>query len=178
LIDAIKDFLNTVKLNSFNIQVGGVSLANTTTDLGRLILTLENANIPLMRGGWLFGPRAKHYLMTVQNSTGFFVYRDEMLRGTLWGYPFAVTTTIPTNLTDNTGTDESEVYFGDFDEAIIGESANLIVDASQEAAYFDGSEVVSAYSKDQTVVRAIEEHDFALRRDTAFAVLVGVRWGV
>lgn len=164
--------------NLLMVTAGGVSLANTTTDLGRLILALENANIPLMRGGWILGPRAKHYLMTVQNTSGFFVYRDEMLRGTLWGFPFASTTTIPTNLTDNGGTDESEVYFGDFDEAIIGEAANLIVDASQEAAYYDGTEVVSAFSKDQTVVRAIAEHDFALRRDTSFAVLRGVRWGV
>jgi HK97 family phage major capsid protein len=157
---------------------GGVSLANVTTDLGRLILLLQNANIPLTRGGWILAPRSLHYLSTVQNTSGFFVFRDEILRGTLWGFPYATTTTIPLTLTDNGGTDESEVYFGDFDEAIIGESANLIVDASQEAAYYDGSSVVAAYSQDQTVVRAIMEHDFALRRDTSFGVLVGVRWGV
>jgi HK97 family phage major capsid protein len=164
--------------NKLTVTAGGVSLANATTDLGRLILLLQNANIPLTRGGWLLAPRSLHYLSTVQNTSGFFVFRDEILRGTLWGFPYATTTTIPLTLTDNGGTDESEVYFGDFDEAIIGESANLIVDASQEAAYYDGSSVVAAYSQDQTVVRAIMEHDFALRRDTSFGVLVGVRWGV
>ncbi len=163
--------------NLIMVTAGGVSLANATTDLGRLILLLQNANIPLSRPGWILAPRSVHYLMTVQNTSGFFVYRDEMLRGTLWGFPFATTTTIPLTLTDNGGTDESEVYFGDFDEAIIGESANLIIDASQEAAYYDGSSVVAAYSQDQTVVRAIMEHDFALRRDTSFGVLQGVRWG-
>lgn len=156
-----------------------VALATVTTDLGRCILLLQEQNIPLSRGGWIFAPRTLHYLMTVQNTNGFFVYRDELLRGTLWGYPFAVTTTIPiTQMNVGATADESEVYFGDFDEAILGESANLIVDASQEAAYYDGSSVVAAYSQDQTVVRAIMEHDFALRRDTAFGVLQGVRWGV
>ncbi|MEY4762845.1 MAG: hypothetical protein RLZZ200_2701 [Pseudomonadota bacterium] len=164
--------------NLIMVTSGGVSLANATTDLGRLILLLENGNIPMTRPAWVMAPRSRHYLMTVQNSSGFFVFRDEMLRGSLWGFPYAVTTTVPQNLTDNGGTDESEVYFGDLDEAVIGESANLIVDASQEAAYYDGSNVVAAFSQDQTVVRAIEEHDFALRRDTSFGVLRGVRWGV
>jgi len=156
-----------------------VSLSAVTTDLGRCILLLQEANIPLSRGGWLMAPRTLHYLMTVQNSSGFFVYRDELLRGTLWGFPYATTTTIPiTQMNVGATADESEVYFGDFDEAILGESANLLVDASQEAAYYDGSSVVAAYSQDQTVVRAIMEHDFALRRDTSFGVLQGVRWGV
>jgi len=164
--------------NLISVTAGGVSLANATTDLGRLILLLQTANIPLSRPGWLMHPRSLHYLNTVQNTNGAFVFRDEILRGTLWGYPYAITTTIPANLADLGGSDESEVYFGDFDEAILGESANLIVDASQEAAYYDGSTVVPAFSRDQTVVRAIMEHDFALRRDTSFGVLRGVRWGV
>ena len=167
--------LGTNLINATN----AVALASVTTDLGRCILLLQEANIPLSRPGWLMAPRTLHYLMTVQNSSGFFVYRDELLRGTLWGYPYATTTTIPiTQMNVGATADESEVYFGDFDEAILGESMNLLVDASQEAAYYDGSSVVAAYSQDQTVVRAIMEHDFALRRDTSFGVLQGVRWGV
>ena len=164
--------------NLLDVTTGGVSLANATTDLGRCILALKTNNIPLTKPVWLLAPRSAHYLKTVQTTVGAFVFRDEMLRGTLWGYPFFETTSIPVNLTDLGGTDESEVTLVDMDEMILGESQTLIVDASSEAAYYDGANVVSAYSKDQTVVRAIEEHDFAARRDTAIAVMRGVRWGV
>ena len=155
-----------------------VSVANVYSDLGKLIQRLLDANIPMISPGWLMAPRVEIFLRTLINSNGFPVFRDEMARGTLLGYPFASTTSIPINL-DVSGTDaddESEIYFADFAQAIIGESLNLVVDASQEAAYHDGSAVVAAYSQDQTVVRAIAEHDFALRYDKAVAVLTQVDW--
>ena len=157
---------------------GTVSVANTFSDLGKLIQKLLDANIPMISPAWLMAPRIEVFLRTLINSNGFAVFRDEMANGTLLGYPFASTTSIPTNL-DVSGTDaddESEIYFSDFAQAIIGESMNLVVDASAEAAYTDGSTVVSAFDRDQTVVRSISEHDFALRYDKATAVLTQVDW--
>lgn len=157
---------------------GTASVANTFTDLGKLIRKLLEANIPMLNPGWVMPPRIEVYLRTLINSNGFAVFRDEMARGTLLGYPFASTTSIPINLNTSGGgtNDESEVYFADFAQAIIGESLNLIVDASQEAAYTEGGAVVSAFDRDQTVIRAIAEHDFALRYDKAVAVLTEVKW--
>jgi hypothetical protein len=97
-----------------------------------------------------------------------------MLRGTLWGFPFAVSTAVPTTLGGET---ESEVYFADFADVVVGESQNLIVDSSQEASYWDGAVTQSAYSRDETIVRAIIEEDLAMRRDVAGAVLTGCTWG-
>jgi hypothetical protein len=37
--------------------------------------------------------------------------------------------------------------------------------------------VQATFSLDQTVVRVIEEHDFALRYDKAFALIQNVTWG-
>ena len=164
-----------------------VSLANVTTDLGRLLQAIMDANITLVvqqgatggidvRPGWIFSPRSYRYLSTVQTTTGAYAFRDEMLRGTLWGFPFRVTTQVPSNL--GSGTNESEVYFGAFAHAVIGESMGLIVDASQDAAYHDGNNVIAAFSQDQTVIRVIAEHDFALRHDAGFAMLQEVTWGV
>ena len=157
---------------------GTVSVANVFSDLGKLIQKLLDANIPMISPGWLMAPRVEVFLRTLINSNGFSVFRDEMARGTLLGYPFASTTSIPNNLdTSGAGSnDESEIYFNDFAQGIIGESMNLIVDASSEAAYTDGSSVVSAYDRDQTVVRSIAEHDFAMRYDKAVAVLTQVDW--
>lgn len=150
-------------------------LADITTNLGRLVLALEDANIPMTRPGWIFAPRTRHRLMTVMNTNSAFVFRPEMLAGTLWGFPYAVSTVVPTNL--GSGGNESEVYLADFADVVIGESQSLIVDSSTEASYWDGSTQQSAYSRDETVVRCILEEDLALRRDTAAAVLTGVTWG-
>jgi hypothetical protein len=38
--------------------------------------------------------------------------------------------------------------------------------------------VQAAFSQDQTVIRVLAEHDFALRYDKAFALLGNVTWGL
>lgn len=157
---------------------GTVSLANVTSDLGEALQKIMDANITLIiqqgatggvdvRPGWIFSPRVWKYLSTVQTSLGTYAFRDEMQRGTLWGFPYRVTTQC----------ENDTVYFGAFAHAVIGEAMGLMVDASQDAAYHDGSNVVAAFSQDQTVIRVIAEHDFALRHDTAFSLITGVTWG-
>ncbi|MBX6354550.1 MAG: phage major capsid protein [Micromonosporaceae bacterium] len=152
-----------------------VNLDTVTTDLSRLVLALQEANVRFIRPGWLMAPRTAHYLMTVRDGNGNYAFRDEMLAGRLWGYPYAVTTQIPTNLGE--GTNESEVYFADFADVVIGDSMNITLDVSREAAYHDGTNVVAAFSLDQTVIRAIAEHDLAVRHAESVAVLTGVTWG-
>src|SRR4029077_17095780 len=95
--------------------------------------------------------------------------------GTFWGWPYGVTTAIPVNLNASgvvsSGSTNSEIYLVDFADVALGEGLNLTIDASQEAAYFDGSTVISAYSQDQTVIRAIAEHDLVMRREESVAVM-------
>jgi HK97 family phage major capsid protein len=178
----LKTWINAA--NKFAAQSD--TLANITTDLGNCMKLVMDQNITLImqqgatgsvdvRPGWIFSPRTWKRLTTVQTTTGAYAFRDEMLRGTLWGFPFRVTTQVPSNL--GTGT-HSEIYFGAFAHAVIGESLGLIVDASQDAAYHDGNNVVAAFSQDQTVIRVMAEHDFALRHDGAFAMIEEVTWGV
>jgi HK97 family phage major capsid protein len=154
-----------------------VNLANVTVDLGALVLALKNADVRMLRPGWLFSPRTEMYLMTVRDGNGNFAFRAEMLAGRLWGYPYKTTTQIPINLAV-TGTDESENYMVDFADAVIGESSEIIIDASPNAAYFDSvsSAVVSSFSRDETVVRAIARHDFGMRHDESIAVHSDVDW--
>lgn len=149
------------------------------TDLGRCVLKLVEQNVPLTKGGWLFAPRTWNYLRMLQTTTGAFIYQAEMNNGLLLGYPFKWSTQIPVNLTDHgrtTNGGETEIYFVDFDDVVIGEAMAMRVDASQEASYMDGASLVSAYSQDQTVIRAITEHDFAVRRDVSVCVMNGVCW--
>jgi len=154
-----------------------VNLANVTVDLGRLVVQLMQSDVRMLRPGWMMSPRTWNFLMTIRDGNGNFAFRPEMLGGTLWGWPFGVTTQIPNNLAV-TGTNESEIYLVDFADAVIGESSEIIIDASPNAAYVDSatSQVVAAFSQDQTVVRAIARHDFGMRHDASVAVLTDVDW--
>ena len=183
--------------NKFNAN-GTVSLANVTIDLGKAIQKLMAADVPLIvqqfpaggpnqvqpvtaRPGWIISPRTYMYLTTVQNGQGFYAFRPEMMMGTLWGFPYRVTSQVLETMTAafaDTGGTQSEIYFGAFAHAVIGEALGLTVDASQEAAYNNsGGTVVAAFSQDQTVVRVLAEHDFALRYDKAFSLIRQVTWG-
>lgn len=156
------------------VTSAGTSLANMVTDMGALIQALLNANVPITRGAWFMSPRTWWSLYSVQTTTGAFVFRDEMMRGTLIGYPFFRSTQIPTTLGAGTST---EMYLVDMADVVIGEAQDLRIDASAEAAYVDSSgTVVAAYSQDQTIVRAITEHDIAMRRSESIAVLQTVAY--
>lgn len=152
-----------------------VNLANVTTDLGKMRLALLNANIPMTSCGWVMSPRTKIFLEDIRDSNGNTAFPEVGQRGTLYGYPIAVTTSVPDNL--GTGTNESEVYFGDFAQFLIGDTLHLAIAASDTAPYDDGGTIRSAFSNDETVIRIIEEHDTQVRYDTAFSVLQGVTWG-
>jgi HK97 family phage major capsid protein len=155
----------------------GTTLANISTDLGQAMVTLMNGNIPQINWRWIFAPRTYKALFTVQNTNGFYVFQNEMaINKTLWGYPFSVTTNVPITLTLGANSDTSEVALVNFDDMTIGDNLTLTIDVSQDAAYNDGSGVVPAFQADQTVIRAIAEHDFAARDANAIAIINGVRW--
>jgi HK97 family phage major capsid protein len=154
-----------------------VNLANVTVDLGKLVLALEEASVRFLRPGWVFAPRTKLFLMTIRDGNGNYAFREEMLTGKFWGFPFKSTPQIPKNLA-YTGTGETETYLADFADCVIGEATELIIDASPNAAYYDSASaaVVSSFSRDETVIRAISRHDFGMRHDESVAIHPDVDW--
>lgn len=155
---------------------GTINLTNVTSDLNKLILALANANVRMLRPGWLMAPRTAIYLMSVrETATGNFAFRDEMLTGKLFGYPWKWTTNIPINL--GGATDESELYLADFADVVIGEEESVLIDVSTDASYDDGTgTIISAFQVDQTVIRLLVEHDLVVRHPESIAVLTTVKW--
>lgn len=170
----------TVAANVFAATQTGASAtaAEVIADSTKQIRLVEESNVGMVSCGWAMTPRSKWYLMNLRDGVGGFIFKDEMSRGTFWGYPFKTTTQIPQNL--GGGTNESEIYFGDFSEAIIGENTTLLVEAFPNGTYIDPTSgvAVSGISSDQTVVRVIERHDFGLRHENTFSVLSTVKYGV
>jgi HK97 family phage major capsid protein len=78
------------------------------------------------------------------------------------GYPFKTTTQVPINLTTGGGTNLTEIYFGNWEELIIGQWAGMQLMASKETS--------DAFQKDQTWVRIIQEVDVAVRHPESFCL--------
>jgi HK97 family phage major capsid protein len=170
-----RGFRSFVSSGNTIASTASYGLTTVVQELGAAILKLKNANVPMIAPVWFMAPRTEEYLLNLQNSNGFFVFRDEMLRGVIRSYPYRTTTQIPTNL--GSGADESEIYLVDTAQAMILDSMQLQLSVSLEGSYTDGSGAsVSAFSNDQTIIRAIAEHDFQMRHDEAIALVAGVKW--
>lgn len=151
-------------------------LDKVTADCANVILRMQQNNVRFMNCGWIMAPRTAMYLRTVRDTNNNFVWKAEMDAGTFFGYRYAVSNQVPITLGGSS--DESEVYFADFADVIIGDSGRLEIAASDTAAYYDGSNVQAAFSRDQTVIRAIAHHDLGVRHDESIEVLTAVDWEI
>lgn len=143
--------------------------------LGALILLLENSNSNLTSPGWVLAPRTKRFLADFRDGNGNKFY-PELASGMLKGYPVGSTTQVPNNL--GAGANESEIYFADFGDCFIGETEQLRIDYSSEATYKDSEgNVISAFQRDQTLVRVITHNDFGPRHVESVAMADQVKWG-
>lgn len=154
----------------------GTTLANTQTDLSKAIRKLQEGNVPLTldNGYWLMAPRTYWGIFNLVSTTGNYIFRDELQRGRLLGYQFKVTNQIPINV-GATGTGSgaaSLLMFVHAPSCLIGDALNVQVDVFFNGAYYDGSAVVSGISTDESVIRVLREHDFALRHDLGAAVVL------
>lgn len=166
-----------VKSGNIIVSTASYTLTTVAQELGGLQTKLEESNVPMAKPCWIMRPRTKNYLMNIQNSVGAYVFRDEMTKGTLLGWPFFSTTAIPNNLSDGTNGDCSELYAVDMNEAVIYESRQFELAISQEATYLDENGVQqNAFSQDMSLVRAITAEDFQMDHDEGVALVKNVRW--
>jgi len=144
-----------------------------TTDAGRLVTLLDTANVPDTKRGWITRPEVKNWLATVREATGALAFPEVQASGKWWGYPITTSNQITVDATTS-----CYLYLCEFPELIIADAYTMQLDTSAEAAYTDStSTLVSAFDRDETVVRAIEMHDFGMRHDAAAAALTGCTWG-
>lgn len=153
----------------------GITLQAIDLFLGGMMLRVEAANVDMKQCGWLMPPRVLRWLQSLRDGNGNKAY-PEIEQGLLKGYPVGLSNQIPTNL--GADGDETEIYFVNFADMMIGEDMELVIDLSKEAAYKDGSgNMVSAFQRDQTLIRVIAKHDFGPRHVESIVVAIGVDWG-
>lgn len=153
---------------------GTADLTSIDAYLDSLILKLMESNSLMVSCGWGLSPRTYMKLFGLRDGNGNKLY-PEMAQGVLKGYPIEHTNTIPANL--GVGTNESEIYFADFNDVVIGEDGNFTVDFSREATYKDaGGNLVSAFARNQSLIRVVAEHDIGFRHPEGLVLGTGVTW--
>jgi HK97 family phage major capsid protein len=166
---------HVIAANKFNANTT-VSIANTRSDAADAIYRVEDNDVELMDARWIGNSRTKQYIRgaTTTNETKAFPEMSE--NGSFEGYAFDTTSQIPSNLGGaSTG---SELYFWVPSSMLLGVTLNLTVELLKDAAYYNGSAVVSGASRDESVIRAIWEIDFAAQqRGKEIALIEDVRWG-
>lgn len=141
------------------------------------ILALQNGMSRMIRPVWIMAPTIARFISLARDQVGGFYFKDEIERGMFEGYPIRLTQQIPTNLSVATFTKGSEIYFVDMADFVIADTYNVIVDASDVAAYNDGTSMVSAFQRDQSLFRVIAEHDCNMRHLQSLVVLLTQDWG-
>ena len=144
------------------------NLNTIDTYLDALILMAMNGNSNMISCGWGMSNRTYMKLFGLRDGNGNKVY-PEMAQGMLKGYPIERTSAIPVNL--GAGGNESEIYFADFNDVVIAEDGVMSVDFSKEATYKDADgNLVSAFARNQSLIRVITEHDIGFRHPEGLAM--------
>ena len=153
---------------------GTATLEAIDAFLDGLILMLMASDSLMINPGWALSPRSYMKLFGLRDGNGNKVY-PELAQGLLKGYPIAHTNTIPVNL--GAGTNESEIYFADFNDVVIGEQDNMTIDFSREATYVDAAgELVSAFARNQSLIRLVCNHDVGFRHTEGMVLGTAVTW--
>lgn len=140
------------------------------------ILALQNGMSRMIRPVWIMAPTVRRFIATARDQVGGFYFKDEIERGMFEGYPVRMSQQIPTNLAIGTFATGSEIYFVDMADFVIADTYNVVVDASDVAAYNDGTSMVSAFQRDQSLFRVIAEHDCNMRHLQSLVVLLTQDW--
>ncbi|GIV82072.1 MAG: hypothetical protein KatS3mg051_1426 [Anaerolineae bacterium] len=149
-----------------------LNAAPTYENLSELVREIELADVaknPLW--AWVFSPREKHTLRTLEDTAGNLIFAgpgpyQQAAAGappaTLLDYPWYTTTVIEPDANS-----ETRMYFGQWQDVIVGIRKSLEIMASAEAG--------TAFQADQTWIRAILRMDVVLRHPESIAILTDVQ---
>lgn len=158
------------------IPTEGTTATDIEEDFRNLLNALETKDVRMLRPAWFMNPRSRNHLRNLRDANGNLIYPEiRATSPTMYGFPVFSSTSIPINL--GSGSNETEVYLVDMVDAIIGEASSLEVSVDAAASYIENASLQSAFSRDETLIRAIMRHDFAMRHAESAAVTTGVTWG-
>ncbi|WP_226550843.1 phage major capsid protein [Celeribacter naphthalenivorans] len=155
--------------------VDASSVALIDIALRSLVDKVEDADVMMLKPGWVMRASAKNFLASLKDNYGKPYYPEIDEKGMLKGYPIYTTSQVPKDL--GVGGDETEITFGDWAELMIGEEDRIQIAQSREAAYRDSNgEFQSAFQQGKTLLLAVTANDFAPDHEEAFAGFNAQGW--
>lgn len=156
---------------------GGTAHANIVADYLKMIRLVVAANVQLSSPAWIMSSRTQFGIAGIIDAGGGTPFLAGLTGNPprLFGHQAGISNQIPENL--GAGTNESEAFFVEMSNVMVGDQMSIEVKAFDGGAYHDGSNVISGLSQDQTVFRAISNVDIGLRHDRTGTVLTGVTIG-
>ncbi len=157
------------------------TLATVATEIGGAANKLDVANVPDDKRVWFMHPRAAELsLRRAEQPRAIRLSASELDAGTLRKLQ---------GLHDDADPDEPlrrdraprpiarSSCWSEMTEAMLFDAMTLELAVSREGSYYDANAVQqNAFQNDETLIRAIAEHDFLMRHDAAVAVIQNVRW--
>lgn len=151
----------------------GTTLAYITADLNAAIERVFGNINNVINGNWFMSSRSASGIRAAMNANAIAPYATGAVQGGLLeGYKCNITN----NISNAVSSTYSEVYFVDMARFYVGETMNLRIQASKDAAYESGGSTYSAFQRNQTVINATTELDFALVHNQAASVISNVSW--
>lgn len=161
---------NWIVAANSNAETGSISALTRKTDLANAIKLVGTHNLNMKGSFWLMNPQQYYDLLSQTVPT----YGNPMdysvtlgASNTIYGFPVKVTSNCPND----------EVYFINPNAFKIGDGLKMSLEVFPNGAYYDGSNVVSGISTDQTVVRCIVESDIIAAYDFGASIITSVTWG-
>lgn len=158
--------------NASGVQKAALNKIPSSDDLAAIVGLIVSQKGKKVKLGWQFNGVLWSLFYNLKDGVSNYIHRREMDEGKLLSFPFKINN----DIIFNSGSihDDTEIFFGDWNQFIVGEDMALEIKASEEATYWDGSQLVSAYANDQTVMRAIQREDFGVRYGSFFVVKTDV----
>lgn len=158
----------------------GNTQANKVQDLVKAQYKVEGSNVAPQNPAWFMHARERAGLMLTLTTDGAYAFMPELvMNSSILGVPAYVSNQIPKNLDTSGGgdNDETDVYYVEMSQAVIGEGMQVEVEESNSATYNDGSAQRNAFQRFERVIRLGHEVDFVMRHEEAAAVIRQVTWG-
>jgi HK97 family phage major capsid protein len=176
--------LNQIPSSQRFDREGSLGSAASAEDIlqtvGKCKNLVDDSNLPTDSAGWVMTDRTVNGMMFQDVADGIYPQMImQLMNGELINKPVRTTNQLLKNL-DASGQgsdDETEIYYGVWDQLYIGDTLNMQVKVLENAAYNDGGTVKAGASRDETLIQGIHETDLAIGYDEAFAVAESVDFG-
>lgn len=161
-------------LNIAAVTKTALNAAPTFNNVVDCISRVEQGNVRVNPGWqWVMNPREKATLSKILDTEGQYVWTELGLPGyamnggyptTLRGYGYKTTTKLDIDAAHN---DETEVFFGQWNDVVVGMRKSLEIVASNQAG--------TSFEYDQTWIRALLRMDLNIRHAESIEILTDVR---